>query len=150
MRRLIVSLFVAVGIVGVARADDGAKWMTDYKKALTLSAKTGKPILADFTGSDWCGWCKKLDGEVFSQKAFKKFASENLILLLVDFPSRRKAQSKELKQQNQKLQRKYGVHGYPTILILNSKGKVIAKTGYRDGGPETYVQHLKELLKRNK
>ena len=64
-------------------------WMTDMDKAMKLSAKTGKPILADFSGSDWCGWCIKLDREVFSKKAFKDFAKDNLILVLLDFPNRK-------------------------------------------------------------
>jgi thioredoxin-related protein len=140
-------LFVALGVLNAVSAGDG--WLTDYDKALALSAKTGKPILVDFSGSDWCMWCVKLDEEVFSKKEFKKFAKKNLILLLLDFP-RRKWLPKKIKRQNNELLRKYGVQGFPTVLILNSKGEVIARTGYRDGGPRAYIKHLKELLAKKK
>jgi thioredoxin-related protein len=140
-------MFVALGVLNAVSAGDG--WLTDYDKALALSAKTGKPILVDFSGSDWCMWCVKLDEEVFSKKEFKQFAKKNFILLLLDFP-RRKQLPEKLKRQNSELYRKYRVPGFPTVLILNSKGEVIARTGYRDGGPRAYIKHLKELLAKKK
>ena len=74
-------------------------WLTSLAEAKAEAAKRKVPILADFSGSDWCGWCIKLDKEVFSTDAFRKYASENLVLLLVDFP-RTKTQSDEIKKQN--------------------------------------------------
>ena len=124
-------------------------WMTDMDKAMKLSEKTGKPILADFSGSDWCGWCVKLDKEVFSKKAFKDFAKDNLILVLLDFPSKKRISSK-LKKQNAALAKKYKVRGYPTVLLLDSKGKVIVKTGYRRGGPQGYISFLKSKMPAKK
>jgi len=124
-------------------------WMTDMDKAMKLSAKSGKPILADFSGSDWCGWCIRLDKEVFSKKIFKDFAKENLILVLVDFPNR-KAIAAKLKKQNKALAVKYKVRGYPTVLLLDSKGKVLLKTGYRRGGPQKYVDSLKSKMPAKK
>ena len=121
-------------------------WLTDYDQALALSRKENKPILVDFTGSDWCGWCIKLDKEVFSQKVFQEFAQKNLILLKIDFPARKKQSAAE-KKQNEALQEKYNVPGYPTILILDKNGDILARTGYRFGGAEKYVKHLQELLK---
>lgn len=125
--------------------DDGAAWMTDFDAAKTKAASEDKPMLVDFTGSDWCGWCIKLDKEVFSKKEFKDYAEENLVLVEIDFP-RGKEQSAELKAQNQALAQKYGVRGFPTILMLDADGEVIEKTGYRRGGAEKYVEHLKGLL----
>ena len=124
-------------------------WMTDMDKAMKLSAKSGKPILADFSGSDWCGWCIRLDKEVFSQKIFKDFAKENLILVLVDFP-RAKPMTQKLKKQNKDLAKKYQIQGFPTVLLLDSKGKVILKTGYRHGGPQKYVDFLKSKIPAKK
>jgi protein disulfide-isomerase len=123
--------------------------MTDMDKAMKLSAKTGKPILADFSGSDWCGWCMKLDREVFSQKIFKDFAKDNLILVLLDFP-RSKVIPANVKKQNRALAAKYGIRSYPTVLLLDSKGKVLLKTGYRRGGPQKYVDFLKSKMPAKK
>ena len=113
-----------------------------------LAAKAraeNKPLLVDFTGSDWCGWCIRLDEEVFSQSAFQAYAAAELVLVEIDFP-RRKTLSAELKAQNEALAQQYGIRGFPTILLLSPEGELIEKTGYRRGGPESYVAHLKEIL----
>jgi len=125
--------------------DDHAPWMTDFDAAKAKAKAENKAMLVDFTGSDWCGWCIKLDKEVFSKAAFKDYASENLVLVEIDFP-RKKEQSAELKAQNQALAEKYGIRGFPTILIMDGDGKVLKKTGYRRGGPEKYIEHLKGIL----
>ena len=119
-------------------------WLTDFEAARKLAEEKKLPILADFSGSDWCGWCIKLHNEVFSQNEFKKYAKDNFVLLLVDFPSR-KEQSEAEKKKNQALAQKYGVQGFPTVLLLDAKGKVIGRTGYQRGGPSAYVDHLKKL-----
>ena len=128
---------------------DTSEWLTDYSKALGYAKEMKRPVLVDFTGSDWCGWCIKLDGEVFSKEAFSKYAKENLILLKLDFP-RKKAQSAEEKAANEKLAQQFAVTGFPTILLLNSEGVEIARTGYQPGGADAYVAHLQSLLKPKK
>lgn len=119
--------------------------MTDFEAAKTKAAAEQKPLLLDFTGSDWCGWCIKLDKEVFSQQAFQDFADESLILVELDFP-RDKPQSAELKAQNAALRDQYKVRGYPTILILTPEGELIEQTGYKRGGAEAYVDHIKKIV----
>jgi len=102
-------------------------------------------MLLDFTGSDWCGWCIKLNNEVFNKSDFKDYARKNLILVEVDFP-RKKKQKKTLENQNADLALKYGIRGYPTIIILAPDGTFVAKTGYKRGGAEKYVAHLEKLI----
>lgn len=125
--------------------EDHSDWMTDFKEAKAKAKAEGKPILVDFTGSDWCGWCIKLDKEVFSKKVFKDYAAENLILVEIDFP-RKKEQSAELVAQNEALAEQYKIRGFPTILILDADGKVLKSTGYQRGGPENYIAHIKAIL----
>ncbi|MBU0478833.1 thioredoxin family protein [bacterium] len=120
-------------------------WIHDYDQALKDAKKYSRPILINFTGSDWCGWCIRLKEEVFSKPAFKNYASNNLILLELDFP-RRKPQPPKIKKQNNDLAKKYKIRGYPTIILIDHKGNVIARTGYRRGGPDKYIEHLKELI----
>ena len=131
-------------------ADEATEaWMTDFAAAKIKAAAEQKPLLLDFTGSDWCGWCIKLDKEVFSQKVFKEFAADNLVLVELDFP-RGEEQSEDLKAQNKALAEKYGIRGFPTILVLSPEGELIEKTGYQRGGPEAYVAHIKEILVADK
>ena len=127
-------------------ASDG--WLTDYEQAKKMSAEKGVPILADFSGSDWCMWCVRLDKEVFNQSEFKEYAKKNLVLLMVDFPQRKKLPD-QVTKQNRELAQKYEIRGFPTVLLLDKNGKQIGKTGYRQGGPQGYIKHLSELISKD-
>ena len=126
----------------LALAKDG--WSEEYDKALAQAKADKKLVLLDFTGSDWCGWCIKLDKEVFSQAEFGEYAKKNLVLVELDFP-RSKEQSKELKAQNAKLQGEFKIQGYPTIIVLNSEGKKVGELGYQPGGPKAFIAELEKL-----
>ena len=130
-----------------AQQEQKVVWLTDFKEAQQIAEKEIKVMLVDFSGSDWCGWCVKLDKEVFSQKAFQKYAAENLVLVLIDFP-RKKWQTPDQKKANNELAQKYGVRGFPTVLLLKPDGSLIFRTGYKRGGAEAYVKFLKKQLKR--
>lgn len=135
LTRLLLFSFIAA-FTTLHAADD---WMTDYSKALAQASKEKKEILLDFTGSDWCIWCQKFQKDVLSQPLFKEFAKKNLILVEVDFPQG-KEQTEALKKQNQELQMQYHVEGFPTLVLLDSKGNVIKKSsGYLEGGPEAFI-----------
>ena len=130
-----------------AMAADG--WMTDFEAAKKKAAKENKSLLLDFTGSDWCPPCKRLTSEVLGQEDFIKAAKEHFVLVELDFP-RNKEQPDDLKQQNQDLQQRYGIQGYPTILLTAADGKPYGQTGYRPGGVEKYLEHLTELRGKKK
>jgi len=120
-------------------------WQTEFEVAQKLARQKKLPILADFSGSDWCGWCIKLDKEVFSQDIFKNWAKDNVVLFLADFP-RAGAKSAEIKKQNDELMKKYGLKGFPSVLLLDSDGNLLQQTGYIEGGAQVYVDNLKVLL----
>lgn len=141
--------FVAEQSAPKPEADSTAdvfKWETDLEVAKKRAKDEHKDILADFTGSDWCGWCIKLKKEVFDQPEFQEYAKKNLIMLELDFPHKKKLPAKE-KEQNEKLSQEFNVDGFPTVLLMNARGKEIARTGYQEGGPGNYVKHVKRLLK---
>jgi thioredoxin-related protein len=140
---VLVALLALLALPALA-ADD--LWSTDFEAAKTKAKAESKLILADFTGSDWCGWCIKLKKEVFDQEAFRTAAPKSFVLLELDYPNK-KVLPAELKAQNEKLRDKYKIRGYPTILVLDAEGNAVGKTGYRAGGPEKYVEHLAELRK---
>lgn len=140
--KLSILLSFVLSIVS-SYASDG--WKTDFEASLAEAKSQKKHVLVNFTGSDWCGWCIKLDKEVFSQDAFKEFAAANLVLVEVDFP-RKKKQSEELKLQNEALAEKYDVQGFPSIFVFDPDGELLGKTGYVAGGSEDYVKHLQEII----
>jgi protein disulfide-isomerase len=121
------------------------EWLSDFDRARAMAEEEGVPILINFSGSDWCGWCMRLEDEVFTQQPFLDFAEESLILFVADFP-RQKQLPEKTAIQNQNLARKFGIRGLPTILLVNAEGEEIARTGYQRGGAETYVRHLKTLI----
>jgi protein disulfide-isomerase len=148
-KKLIRTICLATALLSCADIFASEGWLTDFKEAREKAKKDKLLILADFTGSDWCVWCKKLDNEVFSKKAFKEFAEKNFALLMIDFPSLKKLSQKE-KQRNQELAEKFGIKGFPTVLILDADGKVLAQTGYQAGGAENYIKHLEEIIEKYK
>jgi thioredoxin-related protein len=125
------------------------KWMDSFEAAKTAAKEGNKYILVDFSGSDWCGWCMKLEKKVFSTPEFKEYASKNLILFMADFP-RNKTLSPEMKKQNEALMKKYGVEGFPTVLLLTTEGKTILTTGYKEGGPKPFIESLQEAIRKTK
>ena len=102
--------------------------------------------MINFSGSDWCIWCIKLMDEVFDKEEFKAYAKDNLVLLNLDFP-RKSTQSEEVQKANQALAERFDIEGFPTVILLNSKGEIIGQTGYREGGPKPYIEHLKQMIK---
>lgn len=74
---LVAFLLMAYGIFAQEQYKaENEGWLVNLEEAYQQSNKTGKPIMANFTGSDWCGWCKKLTASVFSKPEFKSWAKE--------------------------------------------------------------------------
>ena len=153
---LIASLLLgglALSYVGGGRAASGASgpsgtpWHPDLDAALEVARAEGKDLLVDFTGSDWCGWCHRLDGEVFTQEAFLAPAAAAYVLVALDFPrpggAVEAAMSPELRARNAAHRDALGVHGYPTVMLLTPEGVVYGRTGYQPGGAGAYLEHLR-------
>ena len=133
-----------MALIGTTLAG-GEGWTSDFEAAQKQAADSKKDLLIDFTGSDWCGWCIKLNDEVFKHDAFKNGVKDTFVLVELDFPKDKSKISDEVRAQNEKLNEKYGIEGYPTILLTDADGRPYATTGYQKGGPEKYVAHLNEL-----
>jgi thioredoxin-related protein len=129
------------------------KWQTNFDEAVKMSQKTKKPIMMFFTGSDWCGWCKRLQAEVFKSPDFDKWVSENVIPMEVDFP-RSVPQSDELKKQNSMLSGVLPVRGYPTVWFVSPEAKPdgtlnlqqLGNLGYQAGGTKAWIQSVEGFL----
>jgi protein disulfide-isomerase len=136
---------------------ENAGWLTNLDEAYALSKKTNKPIMANFTGSDWCGWCKKLTASVFIHDEFKQWAEKNVVLLELDYP-RRKQIPDNIKIQNQNLQQAFHVGGYPTVWVFDlTKDEAanqynisaLGKTGYTPTVAEFTSNVDQMIAKRN-
>ena len=140
----LITIILSFGITAQAEL-----WSEDFQKASSEAKTSGKYLMLNFSGSDWCPWCMKLNDEILSREDFKTFAKENLVCVTIDFPSK-KYQSKERKKENKKLLKQFKVRGFPTIIILSPDGEVLDTTGYRKGGVERYVDRLKKLINKHR
>jgi thioredoxin-related protein len=119
-------------------------WLTDPNAAAQQARAEGKVILLDFTGSDWCVWCKRLKSEVFDTADFATFVQANLVLVEVDFP-RGTPLSPMQQTINQQLAATYKITGYPTIVLVNTDGQEIGRTGYVQGGPRKFLATIEKV-----
>ena len=143
MKHAILSLLL-LGTLSLQASD---LWSTNYDESLKKAATGNRMVLLEFTGSDWCPPCKKQAADVFSQPTFGEFASANLVPVKLDFP-RRTEQSEEQKAANQALADKYQVKGFPTIILLDSKGAELAReVGYGGGGVPAFIEWVNKNKK---
>ena len=152
MKKIIVALLLFAG--SFAAEAQELVWETNVTKAMAISTETKKPLLLFFTGSDWCGWCIRLQKEVLRTPEFAAWAKENVILVELDYP-RKAPQTEDIKKQNNELQMAFGIQGFPTIILANAttkEGKVnfegIGSTGYVAGGPSAWLAVANGFLKK--
>ena len=160
IKNILFALFVFSITIGISQENNG--WLIDYEKVYEESIKKNKPIMANFTGSDWCGWCKKLKKAVFDTETFQNWAAENVILFELDYP-RRTPQAPAIKEQNRQLQQTFRsvVRGYPTVLIFDIERdydegqkkadgiKIHGKMGYM-GDPNSFINTAKNHISNRK
>jgi protein disulfide-isomerase len=152
MKKIIVALLLFAG--SFAAEAQELVWETNVTKAMAISTETKKPLLLFFTGSDWCGWCIRLQKEVLKTPEFAAWAKENVVLVELDYP-RKAPQTEDIKKQNNELQMAFGIQGFPTIILANAiskEGKVnfegIGSTGYVAGGPLAWLAVANGFLKK--
>jgi thioredoxin-related protein len=125
----------------LAKAPEG--WETNVEAALELARKENKAVMLEFTGSDWCPPCIKMSKEVFSKEEFVKAASEDYILVHLDFPKK----DKEVAEKNKPWLEKYKVSGFPTVVLLDSEGVEFTRfpaTKYPE--LQLFLDNLKQAL----
>lgn len=152
MKKIFITLLVVIGSFAVQAQE--LNWETDINKAISVSNKTKKPMLMFFTGSDWCGWCIRLQKEVLKTPEFATWAKKNVVLVELDFP-RKSTQTDVIKMQNNGLQQTFGIQGFPTVYFatakMNSKEvpafTALGSTGYVAGGPSAWLAEANKILK---
>jgi len=146
MKKLLLALFgicCGASLFAATGSTTPQGWYDDFAAAQDASAKTGRPILALFTGSDWCPYCVKLKKNFLDKAAFKTFAAGNVVLFFADFPRRAKLPEK-LKKQNSELAKKYGIEGFPTTVVISPKGKEMGRVV---GCPKYYLDGVTTIVK---
>ena len=154
MKKILVVAFLTLTSMSM-QAQEELTWHTDMSKATDISIKENKPMFLFFTGSDWCGWCIRLQKEVFKTPEFVKWAKDNVVLVELDFP-RKNEQTDAVKMQNAQLQQQLQVRGYPTVWFVSATKTADAKvnltalgsTGYVAGGPQAWLDGANQIIKK--
>ena len=125
------------------------EWTMDLEAAKALAAETGLPLLLNFTGSDWCGWCRLMDRQVFSQEAWKTYAKEHFVLVWLDFPQNKALVPDEFAERNNRLLQEFEIGGFPTFILLDPDGQTrLGQAGAsRDVDPERFIAALEDILR---
>ncbi|MCF8217919.1 MAG: thioredoxin family protein [Bacteroidales bacterium] len=141
MKRLIsICIFVLILIPNAFSQN----WLTSFEKAKKEASNSGKSIILVFSGSDWCVPCIKLEKEIWESETFIQYADSNYVMLRADFPKRKKNQlPKKQQEHNEMLAEKYNNKGaFPLVVVLDAKGNVLGKTGYKNIDPGSYIELL--------
>lgn len=128
-----------------SQGNQGIQWQTNYENALNQAKASGQPIILFFTGSDWCGWCNRLEEEVFDTAEFANLSGNKFIFLKIDYPLYT-ALSPQITAQNKQLKKRYDIKSFPTLVIIDPQEQQIGTTGYRAGGARQYATHLDKLI----
>lgn len=147
MKKILGLLIVSSMVFSFAYSDE-ARWLTNFDSAKAESKTSKRKILLKFSGSDWCGNCIRLDRTLFQSDLFKEYASDNLVLLNADFPSKKINQlSKEQTEHNEMLAEKYNKDGvFPKIMVLDEEGKVLGNMGVTSKTVDEYLADIKNLV----
>lgn len=125
-------------------------WQTDFTAALEEARNLGRPIVLEFTGSDWCPPCMALAKEVLETKPFADRFSGAAVLVKLDFP-RRSPQDPAVAQQNRALATRFNIESFPTFVILDQNGREVARqSGYQRGGGARFLDWLESSLAKAK
>lgn len=150
-RILVAGAFLLAALTGFGvKLSDSVPngWGEDFALAKQKAASEGKFVFLAFSGSDWCGWCVKLEKEVYSQKAFVTKAQGKFVLTMIDCPRNQEILSKLAREQNRPLAQTFGIGGFPTGIVCDSDGTEIGRIGgYVQGGPDVYLERMLEKVK---
>jgi len=122
---------------GAKEENNKLDWTTDYESVSKCAKETSRPILVYFSGSDWCGWCNKLEDEIFNTAEFTDLVAHKLLFVKIGYPTN---------QNNERLKKRFSIRSFPTVLLLDSEQQPIGVTGYRAGGAKRYAQHLMKMI----
>ena len=125
------------------------KWTMDLDSAAKIAKQKKLPILLNFSGSDWCGWCKIMKKNVFDKKDWNTYAKDNILLVFIDFPQDTSLVPKEYVARNEELKTKYEVEGFPSFIILDDDGDTVLGrlSAGQDKTPRSFIQELAQLTR---
>ena len=96
----------------------------NFEEALKTAKEENKKVIVDVY-TDWCGWCKKMDRDAYSDPGIKQLIGDNFILVKLDAESDTKFNYNGKLYKSSEIAAMFDVSGYPTTVFLEPDGKVI-------------------------
>jgi protein disulfide-isomerase len=155
-KRTMMGLVMGAVALSAQAADkvelEGAKvgiWTMDFDAAVKLAGEKNLPLMLNFTGSDWCGWCKLMDKNVFAEEEWKAYAKDNVLLVTLDFPNDKSIVPEKYVKRNEKLREQFGVGGYPSYVVLDNDGETkLGQLGAgREKTPASFIDEFKGVVR---
>ena len=143
LRRFLFALAFVAPLSSGASHVFSAEWTEDINAAIEQAAVDDKDLMILYTGSDWCPPCKLLEKEVLSQKEFLFEIDPHYLLVKLDFPQQVE-QDPEIAQRNQEWAVRFGIEGFPTVVLTDVSLKPYAFLGYEEGGFQNYLAIVEE------
>ncbi len=123
------------------------KWTMDIQAARKYAKEHNLPIFLNFTGSDWCVWCKLMEKKVFSKQEFYDKTKDKIVLVWIDFPRDKSLVPEKYRERNKKLANAFGIRGFPTYVILDSNGNELGRLGAtRDPNVRLFLKDLFKII----
>lgn len=113
----VMVLYYIVGRLPHDVVPSAVNWRSQFNQAASEARDTGKVIFADFY-ADWCGPCREMDHDVFSDKQFAATLEQSAVPLRVDLTQ----------QAGQQLATRYDVNMIPTYIVLSPDGTILARS----------------------
>ncbi|MCP4650535.1 MAG: thioredoxin family protein [PVC group bacterium] len=128
---MLVFFMVGCGVAQTSGESGTIAWYHDMEQAKADASAENKTMLVDFY-TEWCGWCKKLDKDTYSNKEVAEFA-KNFICVKIDA------------DKYPQLTKDYKVRGFPSTVFLNSDGTLIEVVpGYMP--PDKFLKLMERML----
>ena len=130
-----------------------ARGQQTFAQAKQKALQENKLILLNFSGSDWCIPCIKMQKEVFENKDFITMADSQLVMVRADFPRKKKNMpSRDIVVQNEKLAEKFNPNGsFPLTLLIDPNEKIIKVwDGLPDATAASFTNSIQAYIKQYK
>jgi thioredoxin-related protein len=136
---IIIPVFL-LAIAGAVDAGDRSPRWRPFNDGLAEAEKSGKKVLVDVY-TDWCGWCKRMDREVYAEAKVLDYLNKRFVVVKLNAEANESVHYADRIISNIDLVRAFGVRGYPATLFMKSDGEPITLLpGYRP--PDQFIQIL--------
>ena len=115
------------------QASQAIMWDSSYESGAKKASQAKKPIMIDFY-TDWCGWCKKLDLEVYADAKIQSI-SDDFICIKVNC------------ERDQGTANQFKISGFPTVMFLSPQAQTVRRVdGFID--KDTMKTYMLEVAKK--